>query len=161
MQCEAHPNLLVRPKSAFAIAWRWSKFGRGSSSNDLMSTASCSLEILQRFGFGCSAGDSSAGSGGSWAVSAEVHELEGDEGAPAALHAQHDAAQHRRCGAGAESAEPRHEDLIVEVAVEVPVEGPAAHVERRGLLEWKADKLHGLAQCLCRVLAHDRAHAHA
>ena len=33
-----------------ASAWRWSKFGSGSSSKDLIRMFSCSLEILHRLG---------------------------------------------------------------------------------------------------------------
>jgi len=62
--------------SIFARLCRWSKLGSGSSSKDLMRTASCSLEILHLFGRFSALGDDSRSlcCRGSGSVEVDDHE---------------------------------------------------------------------------------------
>ena len=84
--------------SIFANAWRWSKLGRGSSSKELMSTESCSLEILQRFGLRPPSSPSRGESPCKVAVSPEDQLLEGDDGARPEGGAPSSTCASRSCG---------------------------------------------------------------
>lgn len=106
---------------------RWSKLGSGSSSKDLMSTVSCSREILHRLGLRASApswkGESTPGPG---CVSVEDHEFDGEEGV------RPTSASSERPSGSANKAQELEGSIVLTAPHGMGVASPTAQVQTRG-----------------------------